>query len=114
MSIKSEMIDDILVFNVEIKRATLDTADMLKEKLVKTIKEGKTKVIIDMSQIEFTDSSFLSSLLAGLNQANLNQGKIKLAGLRPAVRYVFKITRLDNVFDIYNNTAAAVESFSRL
>ena len=113
MTIKSEVIDDILIFSVEIKRATVDTADLLKEKLIKLIKEGRTKVIIDMGQIEFTDSSFLSSLLAGLKQASMNDGDIKLAGLRPAVRYVFQITRLDKVFDIYENTAAAIQSFSK-
>jgi anti-sigma B factor antagonist len=114
MTIKNELIDDILVFSVEIKRATVDTADLLREKLIKIVKEGSTKVIIDMSQIEFTDSTFLSSLLAGWKQASMNNGDIKLAGLRPAVRYVFKITRLDEVFDIYENTAAAIESFSRV
>ena len=112
MTIKSEVIDDILIFSVEIKRATVDTADLLKEKLTRLIKEGRTKVIIDMGQIEFTDSSFLSSLLAGLKQASMINGDIKLAGLRPAVRYVFQITRLDKVFAIYENTAAAIQSFS--
>jgi len=112
MTIKIEQNSDILIFNVEIKRATVDTADLLKEKLTRTIKEGKTKIIIDMSQIEFTDSSFLSSLLAGLKQASLNHGDIKLVGLRPAVRYVFQITRLDKVFDIYGKIYEAVNSFS--
>jgi anti-sigma B factor antagonist len=112
MTIKSEVIDDILIFSVEIKRATVDTADLLKEKLTRIIKEGRTKVIIDMSQIEFTDSSFLSSLLAGLKQVSKFNGDIKLAGLRPAVRYVFQITRLDEVIEIYENTDSAIKSFA--
>ncbi len=114
MTIKSELIGDILIFSVEIKRATVDTADILKDKLTKIIKDGKTKVIIDMSQIEFTDSSFLSSLLAGLKQASMYKGDIKLVGLRPSVRYVFQITRLDKVFNIYEHIDSAIKSFSKV
>jgi anti-anti-sigma factor len=99
---------------VEIKRATVDIADILKDKLTRSIKDGKTKIIIDMSQIEFTDSSFLSSVLAGLKQASLKNGDIKLINLQPAVRYVFQITRLDKVFDIYENIDLALKSFQKV
>jgi anti-sigma B factor antagonist len=114
MTIKSEIIDDILILNIEIKRAIVDIADTLKDKLIKKINEGKSKVIIDMSQIEFADSSFLSALLAGLKQASLHDGDIKLVGLQPSVQYVFQITRLEKVFDIHKHLDSALKSFSKI
>jgi len=111
MTIKSESINDILVFNVEIKRATVEMAEALKEKLIKNIKEGKIKIIVNLSQVEFADSSFLSSLLAGLKQVSLQNGDIKLVGLQPSVKYIFQITRLERVFDIHESVDSALKNF---
>ena len=108
------MIDDVVILKIEIKRATVDIADILKEKLIKKITEGKTKIILDMSQVEFADSSFLSALLAGLKQASLHNGDIKLVGLQTPVQYVFQITRLEKVFDLHSSMDSAIKGFQKL
>jgi anti-sigma B factor antagonist len=111
MTIKNELIDDVLVFHIEIKRATVEMAEALKEKLIKNIKEGQKKIIVDLEQVEFVDSSFLSSLIAGLKQVSSQNGDLKLVGVQPSVKYIFQITRLEKVFEIYDSLEAALKKF---
>ena len=40
-------------------------------------------------------------------------GKLKLSGIKDSIMEVFRITKLDEVFDIYKNEEAAVEAFGR-
>jgi anti-anti-sigma factor len=111
MAIKSEMMSDVLVFHVEIKRATIDTAEALKEKLVKNVKEGRHKIIVNLKQVEFVDSSFISSLLAGLKQVSSQNGDIKLAGIQPSVKYILQITRLEKIFEQFDSVEEAYKKF---
>jgi anti-anti-sigma factor len=111
MTIKSEMREDVLVFQIEIKRATVEIAEALREKLIHHIKEGKKKIVVGLGQVEFVDSSFLSSLMAGLKQASSQNGDLKLAEVQPSVRYILQITRLEKVFEVYDTVEEALKKF---
>lgn len=69
--------------------------------------------IIDLSRIEFIDSSGLVALVSGLNAATEMGTKLVLCGLRPSARLIFEITQLDRVFAIFENYEAISRSFGR-
>jgi anti-sigma B factor antagonist len=69
----------------DIARATLDTA----------------WVIVDLSAVEFIDSSGLSVLMWGRRQAMQRDGELVLVGPGRRTRKMLRITQLDTVFDIY-------------
>jgi len=69
--------------------------------------------IIDMSRIEFIDSSGLVALVAGLNMAAESGTKLLLCGLRPPARLIFEITQLDQAFTIFENYDAIARSLGR-
>ncbi|BAU09779.1 anti-sigma factor antagonist [Leptolyngbya sp. NIES-3755] len=69
--------------------------------------------IIDMSRIEFIDSSGLVALVTGLKAATEMGTKMILCGLRPSARLVFEITQLDRAFAIFENYEAITRSFGR-
>jgi anti-sigma B factor antagonist len=56
--------------------------------------------ILDLSQVDFIDSAGVSTLIAGLHLANKRQSRLVLHRLKPAVKLVLEITRLDQVFEI--------------
>jgi anti-anti-sigma factor len=64
-------------------------------------------LIIDLSDVEFCDSSGLSALLIAERQMREHGGTIKLVGVHKKVMALLKISQLDRVFKIYDTMAKA-------
>jgi anti-anti-sigma factor len=103
-----EIRSGFLVIQVNARRATVDMASEIKERLFTEIENGNINIIIDFSYVEFVDSSFLGALVAGLKQVKSKDGEIKISGLHPHVRITFELTRLDHLFKIYQSIEQAM------
>ena len=103
-----EIRNGFLVIQLNARRATVDMAPELKERLFTEIDNGNFNIIIDFSYVEFVDSSFLGALVAGLKQVKSKDGEIKISGLHPHVRITFELTRLDHLFNIYQSIEQAM------
>ncbi|HGY55895.1 MAG TPA: anti-sigma factor antagonist [Caldithrix abyssi] len=111
MSYELNVQNGVLVAVVKEKRATVDISGPFKEDLIKHISEGNKNVIVDLSSVEFVDSSFLGALVAGLKKTTLVNGDLKISGLQPPVRAMFELTRLYRIFDIFESVEEAQNSF---
>ena len=74
-------------------------------------KAAEEKFVVDFSQVNYLSSSALGMLIGLQRRVMQKKGQIKLSGIRPEIMEVFRITKLDTVFDIYKDAAAAVEAF---
>lgn len=86
----------------------VSTAPQFSERLNEAIAGGKTAVVLDLTEVEFIDSTGLSVLLNGLRRVIRRQGAMALVCANPTVLRLFQITRLDTTFDIHPTRAAAV------
>jgi anti-anti-sigma factor len=111
MEIVEEIIDDIIVEIVNLDRATLREAEELKENINERISSGYKKVIIDLSSVEFLDSTFLGVIVNTLKKVAKLGGDLKLVGFKPVVRSMFELTRLFRVFESYGELQDAIRSF---
>ncbi|MFC5714066.1 STAS domain-containing protein [Thalassorhabdus alkalitolerans] len=76
------------------------TAPTLREALVPlTEEEGKT-VTVDLSGIDYIDSTGLGIFVGALKSSHANDSSLKLVGLNERVYRIFSITGLDEVMDI--------------
>lgn len=78
------------------------------------IDEGLVNIIINLSNLEFIDSSGLGVLVGGLARVREKQGTIKLACNNRRILRVFEMTRLTQLFDIYDNEEAAARDLASL
>jgi anti-sigma B factor antagonist len=85
------------------------TSPSFKERLVKTIDEGCTRIVVDLEGVDFIDSSGLGVLVSGLRRVKENGGSIRLICTREPILKVFRITGLDRVFPIFGNIEDARE-----
>ncbi|MEM6589947.1 MAG: STAS domain-containing protein [Pseudomonadota bacterium] len=68
--------------------------------------EGPDRVVLDLGNVRFVDSSGLGAIVSSMK--HLGQGrKMDLAALNPDVDKVFRLTRMDTVFNIYKDIEAA-------
>lgn len=102
----------VAVVRLDEERATLvQGVDELKRVLLGLIENGKPNMIVDMSRVEFADSSMLGALVSALKLATRKSGDVKIVGLKPPVRAIFELTRLYRVFEIFDSESDAVASF---
>ena len=80
----------------------LYTAPRLQSELAAVIASAApaSRVIVDMSGVEFCDSTGMNVLLSCLRQARERGGELELAAPRPAVRKLLSVTGLDAVFTV--------------
>jgi anti-sigma B factor antagonist len=71
--------------------------------------EGPDRVILDLTTVGFIDSSGLGAIVAAMKQLGRSR-KLDLAGLTPAVDKVFRLTRMDSVFRLFETLQSAVET----
>ncbi len=82
------------------------SADARKE-ILKQLEESKP-VIVDLSKVEYIDSSGIASLVEGLHIAKKNSLSFSLAEVSDAAMQVIKLARLDTVFEIHQTVNDAV------
>ena len=61
-------------------------------------KNAAKKLVIDLSEVEYVDSSGLATLVEVLKKNKTQGGKLGLSGLSDKVRSLFEITKLDKLF----------------
>jgi anti-sigma B factor antagonist len=102
-------IDDVThVINVR-GEIHVSTAPEFSVRLNEAIAHGKTAVVLDLTAVDFIDSTGLSVLLNGLRRVTRRQGRLALAISNPTVLRLFEITRLDTTFDIVPTREDALE-----
>jgi anti-sigma B factor antagonist len=74
------------------------------------LSRGKTAVVLDLSDVEFIDSTGLSVLLNGLRHVTRRRGRMALVCNNPTVLRLFEITHLDATFDIHASREEAISA----
>jgi len=86
-------------------------ATSLNEQLHKLIDEKKNKVIVDLEDVKFINSSGLGMLIGGLTTLRNNGGEMKLARASKKIEDLLKMTKLTTVFDVHKTVNEAVAAF---
>lgn len=81
----------------------------LSDELSSTLKNADpSDMLIDFSNVEYLSSTMLGTLTRLFRQTHEQEGRIRLCSIRPDVLEVFKITKLDTIFEIYPDAQAAL------
>ncbi|MGH9177249.1 MAG: STAS domain-containing protein, partial [Acidimicrobiales bacterium] len=75
----------------------LATAPRLREALATVVAEGHLKVVVDLTDTDFLDSTGLGALVTGLKRVRARGGDMKVVCTSPRVCKVFEITSIDKV-----------------
>lgn len=107
MTLTSTMTDGAQIVTVNADRIDAAMAIQFKEAMREQTDDGPSRIILDLSCVDFIDSSGLGAIVAAMKQ--LGQGrKLDLAGLTPTVDKVFRLTRMDTVFNLFPSLDDAV------
>ncbi len=108
-----EKYDDVVVECVNLTRATLKEAEEFKKTLTQEIEIGTRKIVVDLTECEFIDSTFLGALVVSLKKISGLGGDLRLVGFQPAVHSMFELTRMYRVFEAFKTKEDAIKSFNQ-
>jgi anti-sigma B factor antagonist len=74
---------------------------------------GRVRIVMDMTGVEFVDSSGLSVLISALKSARKVGGDVSLSGPSAEVQALIELTRLHHLFEIFADERAAVRSLGK-
>jgi anti-sigma B factor antagonist len=86
----------------------LHVSPQIGSRLAEMIREKPKKLVVDLSQVTYIDSSGLAVLIEAMQNVAGYGGSFALTGLQDGVRPIFEIARLDQVFRIFPDTATAL------
>jgi len=76
------------------------------------VKQGNTKLVADMTQVNYISSSGLRALLGSMRASREKEGDLRIAAVQPNVAEVLEISGLAELFVFCDDVAAAVQSFN--
>jgi anti-sigma B factor antagonist len=89
-----------------------DETNKLREEVKQLLASGKKRIVINLSQVDFIDSSGLGALVGLHSTAQAQGARIRLAAITRRFHELLQITKLLTVFDVYDSESQAVSSFA--
>ena len=74
--------------------------------------QGNSKILVNLAEVNFIDSSGLATLVQGMKHCRSAGGDLYLSDLRQPVRVIFELTRLDRAFGVYGSEAEAMAALA--
>ena len=86
---------------------------VLRDTIRDLVSKGKTKILLNLADVTYIDSSGIGELVSAFTTVRNQNGELKLLKLTKKVHDLLQITKLYTVFDIKDDEAAAVQSFTK-
>ncbi|NBZ89542.1 STAS domain-containing protein [Stagnihabitans tardus] len=102
MNLQTEHQGDVLLITVADDRIDAASAIQFKEMMREIVSEPSERVVLDMSNVGFLDSSGLGAVVAVMKALGPVR-RLELSGLTATVEKVFRLTRMDTVFIIHKS-----------
>ena len=112
LEMKIHHVGDVLVLQPS-GRLTLGEASNSLHDIVRTlVQRGERKILFDMADVSYIDSSGLGELVSAYTSVRKEGGDFKLARLGTRTHDLMRITRLNTVFEVFDNDTPAIISFA--
>ncbi|MBI1789782.1 MAG: STAS domain-containing protein [Acidobacteria bacterium] len=114
MSLKltNRLVGDVSVVDVAGRITMGEGSSALRDCMRDMIAKSQRKILLNLSGVTHIDSSGLGGLVSGLTTVTNAGGQFKLLGLTKCVKDLLAITKLGPVFDIHEEEAHAIRSFT--
>lgn len=106
-----KVVDDVVIEKIHFTRATQKEATIFKSRLDRYLSLKHYKIIIDLTECFFIDSTFLGVMVVSLKRVFQKGGEIKFVINNDSLLKIIKDIKLDRVFNIYSTELEALKSF---
>jgi anti-sigma B factor antagonist len=111
MNIKSRSENELFIVDCHEKRLDAKTAVEFKKIMANFIEQGHRTIVLNITEVEFIDSSALSAIVSSLKLIG-RDGDLTIAGAQEAIQRLFSLTRMDRVFKMFPTVDEAISNFN--
>ena len=113
MSMKATLrqVDSTTVVDMSGRITLGEGCTQLRELIRDQVSKGNKKLLLNLADITYIDSSGIGELVSGFTSVSNQGGQLKLLNLTKKVKDLLQITKLYTVFDVYDDEAKAIGSF---
>ena len=103
---------EVIIVDFSGKITLGEGSSMLRRTLYDLIGRGHRKIVLNLYDVDYIDSSGIGELVSGYTTVRGAQGELKLLNLTKRIKDLLQITRLYTVFDVRSDEDEAIRSFS--
>ena len=111
MDIQQREQNDIKILQLSGKIIGGADASKVNDKLHELAENGDTKIVADLSQVNWMNSSGLGILISAITTIRNAGGELKVAAATEKIKNLLTITKLTNVIKLYNTVDEAIADF---
>ncbi len=114
MSVKltNRQVGDVTVVDVSGRITLGEGSSALRDALRDLVASGHKKILLNLGDVSYIDSSGIGELVSGFTSVSNQGGHLKLLNLTKRVKDLLQITKLYTVFEVSDDEANAIRSFS--
>jgi len=112
MTASTRLVGGVTIVDLSGRIAAGDGSAALRDLTRNLISEGKKKILLNLRKVDYIDSSGLGELVSAFTSMRSQGGELKLLNLTKRVHFLLQITKLLTVFDVTDDEATSVKSFS--
>lgn len=112
MNITEHTINDVTVLELDGQLA-LEGNAQFRKRATAALEAGNRKLIVNLAQVKYMDSSGLGELIACYTNLREVKGRVTLLNVNHRLKHLLEITKLTKVFELFDSEPAAVASFSQ-
>ena len=114
MSVKltTRQVGDVTVVDVAGRITLGEGSSTLRDAIRELVGKDQKKILLNLGEVSYIDSSGIGELVSGFTTVTNSGGALKLLNLNKRVKDLLQITKLYTVFDVHEDEAGAIRSFT--
>lgn len=112
LTITQRTIDDVTILDLNGSIRLGEEESHLRETVKNLLADGRTKIILNLDEVDYIDSSGIGALVYSFTTARRHNGHLKLLNLSQRVHDVLTLTKLLSVFEAFDDEDKALKSFA--
>ena len=112
MKVNARQVDGVTVLDLSGRITLGEGSVVLRDAVRDLLSKGNKKILANLADVNYIDSSGIGELVSAYTTVKNQGGELKLLNLTKKVHDLLQITKLYTVFDVKDNEAAAIKSFS--
>jgi anti-sigma B factor antagonist len=113
MKVSNRQVDGVTVVDMSGRITLGEGSVVLRDTIRDLIGKGQKKILLNLGDVTYIDSSGIGELVSAFTAVRREGGELKLLNLTKKVHDLLQITKLYTVFDIKDDEAAAIQSFTK-
>jgi len=113
MKSSTRQVDGVTIFDLSGRITLGEGSVVLRDSVRDLLSKAHKKILLNLGDVNYIDSSGIGELVSAYTTSKNQGGELKLLNLTKKVHDLLQITKLYTVFDVKDDEATAVKSFSK-